>query len=284
MISTRMRKNETLGGIDMWTRKELKTKSKVRFRANRWKSVLTALILMFAIGSLGTGFNLLGKFTIDDDSTVAFSVNDDGTVEQESEESLQYHTTEGKNKIVMEGETIGEVTIDDALAVSVVIIVLLVVVIIACIIVIPLQILVFNPLEIGCKRFFVKNLKEDAQIREICYAFDNGYKNNVKIMFFRELHTALWFLLLVIPGIIKAYEYQMIPYILAENPGISKAEAFALSKKMMQGNKWKSFVLDLSFLGWELLDIITLGILGVFYLSPYEAQTEAALYEAVKNQ
>lgn len=283
-MSTRMRKNETLGGIDMWTRKELKTKSKVRFRANRWKSVLTALILMFAIGSLGTGFNLLGKFTIDDDSTVAFSVNDDGTVEQESEEALQYHTTEGKNKIVMEGETIGEVTIDDALAVSVVIIVLLVVVIIACIIVIPLQILVFNPLEIGCKRFFVKNLKEDAQIREICYAFDNGYKNNVKIMFFRELHTALWFLLLVIPGIIKAYEYQMIPYILAENPGISKVEAFALSKKMMQGNKWKSFVLDLSFLGWELLDIITLGILGVFYLSPYEAQTEAALYEAVKNQ
>lgn len=283
-MSTRMRKNETLGGIDMWTRKELKTKSKVRFRANRWKSVLTALILMFAIGSLGTGFNLLGKFSLDDDSTVAFSVNDDGTVEQESEEALQYHTTEGKNKIVMEGETIGEVTIDDALAVSVVIIVLLVVVIIACIIVIPLQILVFNPLEIGCKRFFVKNLKEDAQIREICYAFDNGYKNNVKIMFFRELHTALWFLLLVIPGIIKAYEYQMIPYILAENPGISKAEAFALSKKMMHGNKWKSFVLDLSFLGWELLDIITLGILGVFYLSPYEAQTEAALYEAVKNQ
>lgn len=273
-MSTRMRKNETLGGIDMWTRKELKTKSKVRFRANRWKSVLTALILMFVIGSLGTGFNLLGKFTIDDDSTV----------EQESEEELQYHTTEGKNQIVMEEETIGEVTIDDALAVSVVIIVLLVVVIIACIIVIPLQILVFNPLEIGCKRFFVKNLKEDAQIREICYAFDNGYKNNVKIMFFRELHTALWFLLLVIPGIIKAYEYQMIPYILAENPGISKAEAFALSKKMMHGNKWKSFVLDLSFLGWELLDIITLGILGVFYLSPYEAQTEAALYEAVKNQ
>lgn len=167
---------------------------------------------------------------------------------------------------------------------SVFIIFLLIVVIIACIIVIPLQVLVFNPLEIGCKRFFIKNLKEDAQTREICYAFDNGYKNNVKIMFLRDLYTALWLFLLVIPGIIKTYEYQMIPYILAENPGISKEEAFSLSKKMMYGNKWKSFVLDLSFLGWEILNIFTLGILGVFYLNPYEAQTEAALYEAVKNQ
>lgn len=258
----------------MWTRKELKTKSKIRFRANRWKSVLAALVLMFVMGTLGTGVNLLEKLSVDDDSAV----------EQESEELLRDHTKETKNEIIIEGEAIGDVIINNALAVSVFIIILLVVVIIACAIVIPLQILVFNPLEIGCKRFFLKNLKEDAQTREMCYAFDNGYKNNIKIMFFRDLYTALWLLLLLIPGIIKAYEYQMIPYILAENPGISKKEAFALSKKMMYGNKWKSFVLDLSFLGWEILDFFTLGILGIFYLNPYEAQTEAALYEAVKNQ
>lgn len=254
----------------MWTRKELKTKSKIRFRANRWKSILVALILMFVMGTLGTGFHLVEKLSTDDDSAAV--------AEQENVE-LQHHKTEMENKIIIE-----EVAIDAALAVSVFIIIVLVVVIIACIIIIPLQLFVFNPLEIGCKRFFVKNLKEDAQTREICYAFDNGYKNNVKIMFFRDLYTFLWLLLLVIPGIIKSYEYQMIPYILAENPGISKEEAFSLSKKMMYGNKWKSFVLDLSFLGWEILDIVTFGILGIFYLSPYEAQTEAALYEAVKNQ
>lgn len=258
----------------MWTRKELKTKSKIRFRANRWKSVLAALVLMFVVGTLGTGTTLIEKF----------SKSDDSAVEQESEEMLQENTQETKNEIVIEGKSIGDVIIDDALVVAVFIIVLLVALVIVCAVVIPLQILVFNPLEIGCKRFFLKNLKEDAQTREICYAFDNGYKNNIKIMFFRDLYTILWALLLVIPGIIKAYEYQMIPYILAENPGISKEEAFALSKKMMYGNKWKSFLMDLSFLGWEILDVFTLGILGVFFLNPYEAQTEAALYEAVKNQ
>ena len=258
----------------MWTRKELKAKSKIRFRANRWKSVLAALVLMFAIGTVGTGTTFIEKITESDDSAV----------EQEGEEILQEDSQETKNEIVIEGKSIGDVVIDNALVVAVFIIVLLVVLIVICAVVIPLQILVFHPLEIGCKRFFFKNLKEDAQTREICYAIDNGYKNNVKIMFFRELYIFLWMLLLIIPGIIKVYEYQMIPYILVENPGISKEEAFALSKKMMYGNKWKSFLLDLSFLGWEILNIFTLGILGIFFLKPYEAQTEAAFYEVLKNQ
>ena len=103
-------------------------------------------------------------------------------------------------------------------------------------------------------------------------------------MFFRDLYTFLWMLLFIIPGIIKSYEYQMIPYILAENPEISRNEAFQLSKDMMYGNKWKSFVLDLSFLGWEILNICTFGILGIFYVNAYEDQTEAALYETIKNQ
>lgn len=256
----------------MWTRKELKTKSKIRFRANRWKSVLAALVLMFVIGTLGGG-NVI---------TEVFSEND-SSEEQNREESTAYNIgySIGKmgNELTVENDVIGE-----AIVMAVFVIIVVIIIIVVGIILIPLQVFVFNPLEIGCKRFFLKNLKEDAQTREMCYAFDNGYKNNIKIMFFRDLYTILWLLLLVIPGIIKAYEYQMIPYILAENPGISKKEAFALSKKMMYGNKWKSFVLDLSFLGWEILDFFTLGILGIFYLNPYEAQTEAALYEAVKNQ
>ena len=53
---------------------------------------------------------------------------------------------------------------------------------------------------------------------------------------------------------------------------------------MMSGNKWKAFVLDLSFLGWEILNTMTIGILGIFYVKPYEYQTEAALYEALKQE
>lgn len=257
----------------MWTRKELKTKSKIRFQANYWKSVLVALVLMLVIGTLGGGSVLTEKFSGNGNSET-----------QDSEESIAYDMGYSMGHSMGDAVTEKNDVVGDAVVMAIFVIILVIAIIVVGIIIIPLQVFVFNPLEIGCKRFFLKNLKEDAQAREMCYAFDNGYKSNVKTMFFRDLYTFLWMLLLIIPGIIKAYEYQMIPYILAENPGMDKKEAFALSKKMMYGNKWKSFVLDLSFLGWNILNILTLGVPGIFYVSPYECQTEAALYEAIKNQ
>ena len=65
---------------------------------------------------------------------------------------------------------------------------------------------------------------------------------------------------------------------------MDKNEAFAKSKAMMKGNKWKAFVLDLSFLGWELLSLLTCGILSVFYVTPYVNATNAALYDALKEK
>ena len=76
----------------------------------------------------------------------------------------------------------------------------------------------------------------------------------------------------------------MIPYILAENPKIQRKKAFKLSKEMMKGNKWKTFILDLSFLGWELLSIFTFGLLNIFYINPYKVATTEELYEVLKKQ
>lgn len=76
----------------------------------------------------------------------------------------------------------------------------------------------------------------------------------------------------------------MIPYILAENPKIQRKKAFKLSKEMMKGNKWKTFILDLSFLGWELLSIFTFGLLNIFYINPYKVATAVELYEVLKKQ
>ena len=76
----------------------------------------------------------------------------------------------------------------------------------------------------------------------------------------------------------------MVPYILGEQPDLDRERIFELSKTMMYGNKWKAFVLDLSFLGWYLLNGITLGILGIFYLNPYVEQTGAALYQTLKSE
>ena len=70
----------------------------------------------------------------------------------------------------------------------------------------------------------------------------------------------------------------MVPYILAENPGMDRREAFAISKRMMDGEKWNTFVLGLSFFGWIVIDLFTCGILGLFFVSPYVHATFAELY------
>lgn len=139
------------------------------------------------------------------------------------------------------------------------------------------------PLHVGAQRFFVVSHYQKAELGELGYAFSNDYINVVKTMFLRGLFTMLWSLLFLIPGIIKSYEYRMIPYILAENPGIDSKEAFAVSKQMMDGNKWEAFVLDLSFLGWTFLSLFTCGILAVFYVNPYIHMTNAELYVALKE-
>ena len=74
----------------------------------------------------------------------------------------------------------------------------------------------------------------------------------------------------------------MIPYLLADHPEMSREEAFARSKELMKGQKWNAFVLDLSFLGWEILSALTLMILGIFYVAPYRNMTNAALYEKLE--
>lgn len=150
---------------------------------------------------------------------------------------------------------------------------------------IALQIFVFNPLVLGCNKFYVSNhYDQTTRLNTLGYGFTNNYMGNAKTMFLRDLYTVLWTLLFIVPGIIKSYEYRMIPYIIAENPEISTEEAFALSKEMMTGNKWNAFVLDLSFIGWILLSILTLGILAIFYVSPYIDATNAELYFALKKE
>lgn len=129
------------------------------------------------------------------------------------------------------------------------------------------------------KRFFVLNKTENPTVGTIFDAFRSGhYVNVVLAMFLKNLFTSLWTLLFVIPGIVKHYEYLMIPYILAENPGMDRKEAFQISKRMMDGQKMETFILDLSFIGWILLSAITCGIVGIFYVNPYREATFAELY------
>lgn len=97
------------------------------------------------------------------------------------------------------------------------------------------------------------------------------------------IFTFLWTLLLIIPGIIKSYAYSMSGFILAENPEMTAKEAMQVSEKMMVGNKWRLFCLQISFIGWQFLCILSLGI-GFLWLTPYMNAAIAAFYDEISRE
>ena len=92
----------------------------------------------------------------------------------------------------------------------------------------------------------------------------------------------LWSLLFIIPGIIATYSYAMTEFILAEHPDLTASEAIAQSKEMMSGNRWRLFCLHFSFIGWDILSSLTLGI-GNLWLRPYKQAANAAFYREISG-
>jgi uncharacterized membrane protein len=112
-----------------------------------------------------------------------------------------------------------------------------------------------------------------------------GFRNYGKVlgtMLLVGVYTILWTFLFVVPGIIKAYSYAMTAYILHDDMTVGADEAIERSKAMMNGHKAKLFLLDLSFIGWGLLCVLTFGI-GFLWLIPYIQTSRAAFYEEVKT-
>jgi uncharacterized membrane protein len=130
-------------------------------------------------------------------------------------------------------------------------------------------------------RIFLK-LTDDIkpEITDLFKSFDVFGKAtwlNVLIGFF----TFLWSLLFVVPGIIKALSYSMASFVLAENPEMTAREALDESKRIMKGNIGKLFVLQLSFILWFLLVMVTFGI-AIIYVGPYIYVTTANFYKDIK--
>lgn len=229
----------------MWSRSELKDRAKWVLKQCYWKAVLMSLILGISIGR-------------------GSSVSVSRTFGNGSYQSI-FGNSELQNLIYF---------ITLIMAVS----------LFATIIGLALKIFLFQPLEVNTKRFFIISRVQPAELGELGFCFKNGYRNVVKVQFLRGLYTFLWTLLFVIPGIIKSYEYRMVPYILAENPDMDGKEVFQISRDMMYGEKWNAFILDLSFVGWYILSLFTCGLLAIFYVSPYEDLTDVELYDALKRK
>lgn len=104
-----------------------------------------------------------------------------------------------------------------------------------------------------------------------------------KAMFRAWIYQALW-TLTIIGGIIKYYSYWCVPYILAENPGMTGKEAILLSRKMMNGHKWETFKYECTFIGWILLSALTFGLLNVLFVTPYKRSTDAQLYAYIREE
>jgi uncharacterized membrane protein len=139
------------------------------------------------------------------------------------------------------------------------------------------------PLAWGYAIIFLKVKRgEDLNIGTM---FD-GFKDYARIfltMLLTNVYIFLWSLLLVIPGIIKGYSYAMTNYILKDRPDLAYDAAITESMRMMNGNKMKLFLLDLGFIGWALLCILTIGI-GFLFLNPYMQTAHAAFYEDLKAE
>lgn len=88
---------------------------------------------------------------------------------------------------------------------------------------------------------------------------------------------------LLIGGIILAYAYAMVPYLLHDYPELSIREAMKISREMMRGHKWELFILDLSFIGWFILGILTFGI-GILFAQPYQLTARAAFYDDLRAE
>lgn len=114
------------------------------------------------------------------------------------------------------------------------------------------------------------------------FSYFKHWKNAILTNLLQAVYIFLWSLLCIIPGIIAQYNYAMTPYILAENPELSPNEALQRSKEMMHGHRMELFLLNLSFIGWTILAVLTCGI-GFIWLVPYINATNAEFYREISG-
>lgn len=145
-------------------------------------------------------------------------------------------------------------------------------------IIIALVTFLSNPISVGVSTWFIAAPRGYSDFGLLFSAFQEGrYLRTVKTMFMVSLSISLWTLLFIVPGIIKSYEYRMVPYLVSDHPYLTPDEAKAISKTMTEGQKFDMWVLDLSFVGWALLGVLAMGI-GVLFVIPYIEATWAQLY------
>ena len=136
--------------------------------------------------------------------------------------------------------------------------------------------------EVGYARFNLDLVDRLEPSFESLFGYFSYWKTTAIARLLQSLYILLWTLLLVIPGIVASYSYAMTGYILAEHPELTAGEAIKRSKEMMSGNRWRLFCLNISFIGWDILCLFTLGI-GSLWLNPYKQAATAVFYRDISG-
>ena len=146
--------------------------------------------------------------------------------------------------------------------------------------------ILMGPLVVGQAIYLIDMIETNSdgkKIELVIEGFKRSFVNSFIAILLTRIFIMLWSLLLIIPGIIKAYAYSMTPYIIAENPEVDAMKAIDMSQEMMRGHKMELFFLHLSFIGWFILSLFTLGV-GLFFLIPYIQTSVANFYLELRGK
>lgn len=266
----------------MWTSAQLKARAKEKLKKYFLEALLVSFIVGLITGSGGSGSVSTGGTGI----TMGTETEDLSDLMEESFEWGE-HILEGdydRDEIIeqmpmMIRQFLGENRLLTGILVGTILVSLIISLIIG-IFVIPI-------IEVSKNRYYMESRAMDrgAGIGKLLWGFNRNYLNIIWTMFLRSFIIFLGSLCCGLPGIYAAFCFYMVPYILAENPGMSAGEALRMSNEMMKGNKFRTFVLRLSFIGWSILaaliGVFTCG-LGSYLVIPYIEATMAELYAELR--
>lgn len=275
----------------MWTRPELKNKSKQFLREYMLKAVITCLIFTLIEGIFSGNGGSSNSSYEDNNTSVEQNQMIDIPRNLQIENFKNFHVDMNEkyeysiyNKNTSDNIFINKLTTTpknnfDKLAKFATISVTGTLLLILFVVGILGSIFIVKPMRIGLKRFFLNGYRYDeVRVADMFTTFtDNHWVGYALKMLYVDMIIFLWSLLLIIPGIVKGYQYYYVPYILSDHPEYSAKEAMMLSKEMTSGKKFDIFVLNLSFIPWIIVSVLTFG-LGFLILTPYMEGTYAALY------
>ena len=286
-------------------RKEIKRNARNNIKRNYFRNVIIVFICTILLSGgltfrtknileVNTNNENVSKILINKDKLSNSEIIDEllnkGDKEKEKEEKLNNKYTSGIlstffNEITASGSLtfgllngINKLIFEEKIQIGILII-------IGNIILFILSTLFIKVVEINKNRYFLEQRRyNNTKIDKILFSYKiNKTLHLSYILFIKNLKEFLW-TFTIVGYFIKHYEYSMIPYILAENPSITKKEAFQMSKELTNGEKFNLFKLDLSFIGWTILKVFTLNLSGIFYSDVYFEGTYAENYINIRNR